>query len=171
MDWPTDRQIEAWYPLMFRTALRMTGSHDTASDLTQQAFTKALAAWGSYNGACLPITWLNRILVNCVRDWGRRRAVRTAEPLEPWTLGLAVSTPEAEASLEQREQVEAVRSAIAALPRPQREAFVATVVDGYSYAEASEMLSVPRGTIGRRVHDARRTIRDAMRKTFAEIRP
>ena len=79
VDRPSDEQVELWYPRLFRTALRMTGSVDVASDLTQQAFCKALARWGRFDGRSLPTTWLHSILTNCVRDWVRQKAAEGGE--------------------------------------------------------------------------------------------
>jgi len=64
----------------------MTGSRDDASDLTQQAFLKALRSWDSFNGQSLPTTWLHRILVNCVTDWRRKQLAGPRQAPDEWAL-------------------------------------------------------------------------------------
>ena len=55
------------------------------------------------------------------------------------------------------------------LPDPCRQAFVATVLDGYTYDQAAEMLGVPRGTVASRVNQARRRLHTVMRQAFGEV--
>jgi len=166
---PSEQQVAAWYPRLFRTALRLTGSAEDAADLTQQAFCKALGTWDRFDGAALATTWLHQILLNCVRDWARRRAVRNAPQVEEWDLLPAIDdTPDGREGLEKQEQGAAVRKAVEELPGDVRSALVVTVIDGYSYAEAAELLQVPVGTIASRVYRARTLLRTAMGDAMVE---
>lgn len=166
---PTDEQVRAWYPRLFRTALRMTGSTEDAADLTQETFYKALRNWHRLDDGVLPTTWLHRILVNCVRDWARRRSVRRGRRLEQWIPSIAADEQhDAAEALRRGEQLELLRSAIEELPQGLRAAFAATVLDGYTYRQAAELLSIPVGTVASRVHQARRRVAEAMRRSFPE---
>ena len=167
---PDDQEIGKWYPRLFRTALRLTGRYDDAADLTQQAFSKALAAWESFDGGNLRTTWLHQILINCVRDWARRSAVRAAGPLHECELHLADGVgADGAARMEAEEELAALRAAVGDLPPPTRCAFVMTVLDGYSYRQAAEILAVPEGTIASRVHQARERLRATVRGRFEEV--
>jgi RNA polymerase sigma-70 factor (ECF subfamily) len=171
VDFPNDEQITAWYPRLFRTALRMTGSQDDAADVTQQAFCKALSRWHTFDSTCLPTTWLHGILVNCVRDRLRREARRpSAQTADPsvWAVDLGGGT--ASAQFEAKEQADRLGQAIAALPDGLRTAFVAAVLDGYTYQETAEMLSLPVGTVGHRIYRARRIVAKQMREWFPEAK-
>lgn len=165
---PSDEQIAVWHSTLFRTALRMTGSVEDAADLTQEALCKAWNAWDQFRGT-KPIGWLYRILVNCVRDWARERAGAPAGALEEWMIvpahGSQVAPPE---QAVRQEQLACLRQEIQELPNGLREAFIATVLDGYSYEQAAEMLSVPVGTIGSRVYQCRKRLREAMQKNLPE---
>jgi len=146
----------------------MTGSHDDASDLTQQAFLKALGGWDSFNGQSLPTTWLHRILVNCVTDWRRKRSSGPLQAIDDeWAL-----VPADGDSTGRRQDMDKpmqhLRRTIDDLPAALRSAFVATVVDGYTYEEAAGVLKVPVGTIGSRVHEARKQLRTVMQRDFPE---
>jgi len=145
----------------------MTGSHNDASDLTQQAFLKALKNWDGFNGQSLPTTWLHRILVNCVTDWRRKRSTSPQQALDEWTLVMAEGNSTV-GEQEMEEPMQHLRRAIDELPKTLRSAFVSTVVDGYTYDEAAGVLKVPVGTIGSRVHEARRRLRTVMQQNFPE---
>lgn len=167
MDRPTDQQIVQWYPRLYRSALRLTGDQDVAADLTQQTFFKGLQQWGRFEGLSQPTTWLHRILINTVHDWRRRQKVRQAEEINDWTLAvLPDDCPAADAHLDRREQLECLRKTVVELPEPLRATFVATILDGYSYRETAEMLSVPVGTVASRVFEARRIVSRQMRQRF-----
>jgi RNA polymerase sigma-70 factor, ECF subfamily len=162
-------EIAQWYPRLYRTALRLTRSADDAADLTQQTFYQALRGWDRFDGKVRPTTWLHAILLNCVRDWARRRAARPVEPLDEWSVPAAERSPGTPLeAVERSEEGARLRAAIDALPAPIRQAFAATVLDGYTYQEASELLSSPIGTIASRVYEARRRLREAMPDAISE---
>jgi len=145
----------------------MTGSHDDASDLTQQAFLKALSGWDSFDGRSLPTTWLHQILVNCVTDWRRKRTAGPFQAVDEWALVMVECYPTGRQP-DMEEPMRRLRQAIDELPESLRSAFVATVVDGYTYEEAAGVLNVPVGTVGSRVHQARMQLRTVMRQDFPE---
>ena len=56
----------------------------------------------------------------------------------------------------------AVRRAIEELPDDARQTLVLREVEGLSYAEIAESLSIPKGTVMSRLHHARRKVREAL---------
>lgn len=164
-----EEQIGQWYPVLFRTALRLTGRAADAADVTQQAFCRALEHWGKFRGGSSVLTWMHRIVVNCARDYLRRSTLRRSQPLDDWAPAAEdISRPEAPEKAVNDEQKQVLREAIMALAGPMRDAFVATVLDGYSYQEAAELLAVPVGTVASRVAAARREVFQTMRHRFPE---
>lgn len=169
MDRPSNEQIALWYPRLLRTALRMTGSVEDAADLAQSAFCKALGCWDQFDGKALPTTWLHSILVNCVRDWARDRSGRDGRSSEPWALAVVPDRRGGIAEqVEQKEKIAQLRLEIERLPERLRQVFIAVVLDGYTYQETAELLSIPSGTVGSRVSDAHRQLRQAMQRKFSE---
>ena len=147
----------------------MTCRVEDAADLTQQAFCKALDRWDQFDGKGLPTTWLHSILVNCVRDWARRKSARGGEPVDPWVLTVVFDQDHgAPERLDRKEKLSRLRREIEGLPDKLRHAFIAVVLDGYTYQEAAELLSVPVGTVGSRINDARGRLRAAMRRRYPE---
>jgi RNA polymerase sigma-70 factor (ECF subfamily) len=147
----------------------MTGTLDDAAELTQQAFCRALSNWDQFDGKGLPTTWLHSILVNCVRDWGRRTSLRTRQTLDEWDIIPARDSEDHMLTrLERHEQLATLRAAIEELSPKLRCAFVAAVLDGYSYEEVADLLNVPKGTVASRVNAARERLSAVMRKAYPE---
>jgi RNA polymerase sigma-70 factor (ECF subfamily) len=166
---PSEEQIAAWYPRLFRTALRLTGNREDSADLTQQAFCKALGAWERFDGRSRPTTWLHGILVNCVRDQFRRSAVRAVEELQEWSLdNSSVQGGCVAEELGRQEQLARLREAINGLDHELQQPFVAAVLDGYTYGEVADMLGIPVGTVGNRVYRARKRLHSVMLESFPE---
>jgi RNA polymerase sigma-70 factor (ECF subfamily) len=165
---PTEEDARRWYPRLFQTALRLTGQPADAADLAQQAFLNALARWDRFDETASRGAWLHAILVNCVRDWVRRRKVRSAVPLDEWGLAAVEDAPDGGAVLANQEELAVLRRAVDGLTEPLRRAFLVTVIDGYTYQDAAGMLGVPVGTIASRVHQARSQVRGAVLGAFGE---
>jgi RNA polymerase sigma-70 factor (ECF subfamily) len=169
VDRPTEQQVAAWYPRLFRTALRLTGSVQDSADLTQEAFCKAWRNWEQFAGRCSPATWIHGILVNCVRDWFRGRASRprlAGADFGAWDL--PDGSPGAGEALDRQSQMDLLRRSIWALPGELRAPFVAAVLDGRPYQEVAELLAIPVGTVAYRVHRARQQLRSAMQQSSPE---
>jgi RNA polymerase sigma-70 factor (ECF subfamily) len=124
------------------------GDPDTADDLTQETYERAIKALPRFRGDAPARAWLlgiaRRTCADSVRRRTRRRALaerlrRQAEaPVEPDRSGIADLAP----LLDQ-------------LDPDRREAFVLTQLLGLPYAEAAAACGVPVGTIRSRVARAR----------------
>jgi RNA polymerase sigma-70 factor (ECF subfamily) len=157
-----EQAITDCFPRLYRTALRLAGNVEDASDLAQQACLNAISNWGQFGGRSLVTTWLHSILVNCYRDWRRRAAAHGNESFDEWVIAADAGSGTLE-ELGRREELQTIRREIENLETPLRQTFVAVVVDGYSYKQAAELLSVPVGTVGSRVNEARLRLRRFMR--------
>jgi RNA polymerase sigma-70 factor, ECF subfamily len=159
---PTDEQIGSWYPRLLRTALRMTGSLEESADLAQQAILQAMEGWQRFNGRASAATWVFRILVNCVQD-RRRRQSRDPAPMGDEFDLADPSVPDAAGRASRQEDLRRLRQAMGELSADLRAAFVLTVLDGYTYQEAADLLSIPLGTVAFRVHEARKFLKATLR--------
>ena len=161
---------------VYNMALRMLGNADDALDLAQEVFLSAYRALGTFESKSLFSTWLYRVTVNRCRDELRRRA--TVKHTRPRPLGAplgddAPSDPPArtgspvDAAI-QRESLDLVADAVAALPADAREALVLRDVEGLEYEEIAAVLEVPLGTVRSRLHRARSLLRDRLREAGVE---
>ena len=162
---------------LYGTALRLTRNSADAEDLVAETVAKA---WAKLGGLCDPQSfeaWIQRILANTfVSEWRHRRASPEVamEPEaeddegEPFSLFeklhqpflLWWTTPEEEVIAKfLREDIE---KAIDELPDVFRIAIVLVEVQGYSYAEAADLLGVPIGTVRSRLARARAQLQRAL---------
>ncbi len=139
---------------LWAVALRTMGNPEDAADGLQDAMVAAYRRAGSFRGEAQVTTWLHRVVVNACLDRLRAAKVRHAEALpddleERGDRGsLATSGPvdpgdEAVAAERRRQVVDALRQ----LPPEQRAALVLVDMEGYSVAEAAEMLDCAVGTV------------------------
>ncbi len=128
---------------LWAVALRTAGSPDDASDALQDAMVSAFRRAGSFRGEAAVTTWLHRIVVNACLDQHRRRRTR---PTTTWIESLHESAHDVDDISNRELQIELER-AMVELPDEQRAAIVLVDVEGYSVAEAADILECPPGTV------------------------
>jgi RNA polymerase sigma factor (sigma-70 family) len=133
---------------LWAVALRTLTDPEQAADALQEAMIAAFRRADSYRGDAAVTTWLHRIVVNACLDLVRRRRVRAADPL-PDHLDEAgeLAAPEERDVAEQLSERTAVLSALRTLPAEQRHALVLVDMEGYSVAEAAQVLGCAQGTV------------------------
>lgn len=158
-------QIGSHVPRMYRVAYRVLGNADQAHDVVQEACVKALVGMDGFEGRATLSTWLHRITLNCAKDALRSETRRDQrrETLQNSTASSAVG-PSAAELVETKELVDLARTMLEKLPEDCRSAFALTQLDGYSYDEAADIESEPRGTIASRVHRAKKILMGQMSK-------
>ena len=157
---------------LYRTALRLTRNPPDAEDLVQETYLKAFRAAGRFEPGTNLRAWLFTILHNSARNRARDRArdavtidsetvERAADALSGFIPGAGpVETPE---TLLIRETLAPdLQTAIDALPDQFRQAVWLRDVEEFSYAEISEMLSIPIGTVMSRISRGRRLLFDQL---------
>lgn len=166
------RDLEAFNQLVllyqdgvYNVALRLTGSAESASDVTQETFVSAFKHLHGFRGGSLR-AWLFRIATNAAYDMIRKARSRPAESLEAWqeapsrsrTVGANVQTPEGEAI--RTELLDHVKRGLLTLPAEQRAVVVLVDVQGFSYEEASTATNVSLGTVKSRLSRGRGHLRE-----------
>ena len=154
---------------LWAVALRTMGSPDDAADGLQDGLIAAYRRAGSFRGDAQVTTWLHRVVVNACLDRLRAAKVRRADPL-PDDLddmgdrgSLATSGPKDpadEALAAERRRL--VLAALSRLPLEQRAALVLVDMEGYSVADAAEMLDCAEGTVKSRCSRGRTRLADLL---------
>ena len=140
-----EAEIVAALPVLRRYALSLCRRSDVADDLVQTAVERALVARDRVAPDLRLQPWLFRILRNAWIDVRRRQATRGTEVDVHDTPEAAVTDgPRATEAAWMLRQTEA---ALATLPEEQREVIVLVCFEELSYAEAAEVLGIPRGTV------------------------
>lgn len=136
---------------LWAVALRTLGDPDQAADALQEAMISAVRKADRFRGDAQVTTWLHRIVVNACIDQARRARVRAADPLPENSADLdrmsVLADPGPTDPADQLAERGEVRAALATLPPEQRAALVLVDMEGYSVAEAAEILDCAPGTV------------------------
>jgi RNA polymerase sigma-70 factor (ECF subfamily) len=155
------RLLEIEIPRLRRYARALTRNATRADDLVQSCLMRAIAKQHLWQPGTDLRAWLFTILHNQhVNDV--RRSVRegVSVPIEDMAPVLTVH-PKATAVLQLRD----LEAAIALLPEEQRQAILLISLEGMSYTQAAEILSIPVGTVRSRISRGRDQLRVLMGMT------
>ncbi len=144
-------------------ALGMLGSHDSAMDVSQEAFIRAYRNFNTYDTKRNFFTWYYKILRNHCLNFIRDNKNRKEEFFfESGKNEVSLNNPEQ--NLEEKEQLEMLHYAINQLETEDREIIILREFEGYSYEEISAMLNLPAGTVMSRLFYARKKLAEKMKR-------
>ena len=150
---------------LFRFALHMSGSAPAAEDVTQEVFLALLRADCGYDSSRGTLSGylfgIARKLVLRQLDRGRADVALDLEAEDSAPPQLSV-IDDPLLDLTHREGIEALRRAVAALPRRYREVVVLCDLEEVDYADAAVALACPIGTVRSRLHRARGLLLDKL---------
>ena len=143
---------------------RLTGRHERAEDLAQEAFLRLYSGAGGYQERGQLRAYLFRIATNLLRSEERRSA--RWRRLRGVFMSSNGHTEAAAASQESRllaaEIGRRVGGAIAELPLRYRAPLVLREIEGLSYREIGNALDCREGTVKSRIHRGRQLLRDRL---------
>jgi len=139
------------------TALGFTGSHESALELSQEAFIRAYKNYNKFNPDRKFFTWYYKILknlcLNFIRDSKKYNNVSFLDSTDNLP---ANSTPQQD--LERDETGKLVQEALLKLNFEDREIIILKEFQGLSYKEISELLNLPEGTVMSKLFYARKKL-------------
>jgi RNA polymerase sigma-70 factor (ECF subfamily) len=124
-------------------------------------FLEAFRSAGRFRRGSSVAVWLFGIAVNVVRHHVRSTTRRRLALLRAAAEPLA-TVPTPDVTAERRELLGRLQAAVATLPYDLRAAFVLCDVEGVPGPQAARTLGLRPGTLGRRLHEARRALREAL---------
>ncbi len=144
-------------------ALRLTGSHEDARDLAQDAFIRCYRSLESFRGDCSFRTWLYRIVMNLSLNYLKsprisRRVQMSEEDLDSARGSDNGSDPTA--GLINHQRVEQLRDAIARLPARQKQTLLLKIYGELKYEEIAEVMRCAVGTAKANFYHAVKRLRD-----------
>lgn len=157
--------VERYRARIFALALHLTGSESEADDITQEGFLRAYRAIDSFAGRSEFFTWLYRIVINLAHSSNRARARRPRTDLEDPRVELAIvvdGNGDPAQTAELRQSYTRLVRALDHLSPVLGSTVVLVALQGMSYGEAAVVLGCSEGTIGWRIHEARRLLRLAL---------
>lgn len=145
-----------------RWALVRTGDPDDAEDVAQDVVIRVHRGLARFEGRSRFTTWLYRLTANAAvemsRGYGRRGRLHDAVTAEE--AGIAPELHDRIAEMENARAAALVRSFFGELQGRQREVFDLVDLQGYTPAEAAEMLEIEPPTARVHLMRARRAIRE-----------
>lgn len=148
--------VDAYARKIFNLAYQFSGSRQEAEDLTQEIFLKLYNSLGKYDAGKNFTAWLLTLGRNHLIDQYRRtRREKTQRDEFEEHLIEAGSSTDPEHSLIREETRKKVWDGLDRLPEDMRMALILRDIQGHSYEDMAESLSVPLGTVKSRVNRAR----------------
>lgn len=150
---------------VYNIALRMTGNSEDAADMTQEAFIKAYNSLHSFRGDSKFSVWLYRIVSNVCLDFLRSKNRRPTVSLsvedddgEDAQLDVADESQSPELLLDRKLTRDSVRRGLDSLPPDYRQILLLREIQGLSYDEIAQALSLEVGTVKSRIFRARKRL-------------
>jgi RNA polymerase sigma-70 factor (ECF subfamily) len=158
---------------VFSLVFRMVRDRESAEELAQDTFLKALNHIDRYRPEFKLSSWLFKIANNVAIDYLRKRRLATvsvsgapnaatASEIEATSFEIASREPTALDAMEARELGSAIERAIGALRPEYRSCILMRHVEGRSYEEIATTLDLPLGTVKTYIHRARHELRRAL---------
>ena len=169
--------VRRWERKIYALAYGITGSVEEARDASQETFIAAYRNLQGFRGEAKVSSWLHRIAVNQCITRQRRARVRAETGIDEEaeaSAGLfrakgAAGSPAHAA--ESRERAEAVRRAVASLPRELREVVLLKEFEDLTFQEIADALDVPLSTVKSRLYTALGQLRMRLGKYGTEVVP
>ena len=143
---------EAEHPRLVGMLALYTGDRHVAEELAQEALVRLCQHWPEVRDGN-PGAWLTTVAMNLGRSMFRRRAAGRRAMARHGGDDLVVDRDDA--------TVLAVRAAVAALPRRQREAVIHRHFLGHSVRESAAAMDCAEGTVKSLTHRAMAALREA----------
>ena len=150
---------------VYNIALRMTGNSEDAADMTQEAFIKAYNSLQSFRGDSKFSVWLYRIVSNVCLDFLRSKNRRPTVSLsvedddgEDAQLDVADESQSPDLLLDRKLTRDSVRRGLDSLPPDYRQILLLREIQGLSYDEIAQALSLEVGTVKSRIFRARKRL-------------
>ncbi len=159
--------VEQFQPTVYAIALRRLANASDAMELTQEVFLHVMRRIGQLREPERFAGWLRQVAVRMAIN----RATRRLSPpsVEVGILeGASEYTDEPLDQLISRERAERLWAALGRLKSLDREALDAFYIRGHSLLEIAEMFNVPLGTVKRRLHTARKRLKQELEASVVD---
>lgn len=167
--------VLAYQKKVFNIAFRMLGNREEAKELSQEVFLSIIESIKELREVSRFESWLTQITLNhCRNRWKylkRRQYFKTDSlndpiEIEDGELQRQMFDPSdnPEAHLEKKMVRQLVQKGLMTLKEDQREMIVLRDLQGYSYEEIAEFLSLPEGTVKSKLHRARMDLKEILER-------
>ena len=158
--------FQTHYSMVYRTAFRVTGSHDDAEDVLQTVFLRLARREADETAMDNPEAYLRKAAVHCALDHLRARRPRV--DLDSVEL-VDHSLPSPERRHGAMEITARLRELVAQLSPAASEMFVLRYFEDRDNSEIAEMLNTTANTVNVTLHRAREWVRKEIAKELGKI--
>jgi RNA polymerase sigma-70 factor (ECF subfamily) len=159
---PASEIYDRYSSRIYNFAFRFLRNSEAAEDATQEVFVKMLKHANQFHGDAKLSTWLFSITANWCRDYLRKADNKAKESDDVLVTLPASGENSPDRNLEQKENEQRIRKALAALTPEQREAILLSRYQGLSYAEIAQISGCSEGAVKTRVFRAMETLKKAL---------
>lgn len=149
-----DEIVDRYERRVWAVAIRMVSHPEDARDVSQDVFLSAMRALRTFREESQLSTWFHRVTVNASLDLLRKRKRGGTRPLEE-VRERASADPGPESHAVASSRAEEVQRALQQISEEHRAVLVLHDLQDLDYAEVSEALKIPLGTVKSRIHRAR----------------
>jgi RNA polymerase sigma-70 factor (ECF subfamily) len=147
---------------IYRFLTRMLGGgHPDLDELVNETFLNVHRSAAKFRGHSSVKTWITAIAANVARHHIRGETRRRAF-LRVFQIQRREDRVDTSRNNEHRDLVRRIGNLVAALPPDLRVAFVMCDLEEIAGADAARALSIPEGTLWRRLHEARKSLRSSL---------
>jgi RNA polymerase sigma-70 factor (ECF subfamily) len=157
-----EQAVNSFYEELYRFAYSLAGNADDACELTQEAFAKLLTKGSQVRDRSKIKSWLFTTLYRIYLGWKRRDIRHPHLEITSVEDELPLITPDMVDKLEN----EAVSQSLLELEERHRVPLMLHYFENHSYAEISELLDTPIGTIMSRLSRGKALMRKSLASKF-----
>lgn len=134
-------------------------SEAEAEDILQESFIKIWKNLHGFDQNLKLSSWIYRIVHNQAVSYWRKASSYGKKPDQPWNEGRYAGIPDTPApDPDQPGDEEQVQKLLKQLPLPYKEVLVLKFMEDLSYAEISDVLKIPEGTVATRINRAKKAL-------------
>jgi RNA polymerase sigma-70 factor (ECF subfamily) len=145
--------VERYHPTVFAVVRSVIGDSDDVDDVVQEVFIKVYRGLAKYRGDAKFSTWVYRIARNESINAARKRVI-SGQSIED-TVIEAPSTSRPDEQLSRKAEQARLEGYLARLDEKYRTVLELRYLGERSYAEISEVLDLPIGTVKSYIHRAK----------------
>ena len=165
--------VEAYQHMVFNVALGIVQQEQEAEDIAQEVFVQVYQSVKDFKGEAKLSTWLYRIAITKSLDWQRRKTRKKRFGLVQNLFGLnnevVHEAPEFNhpgVLMANKERAAVLFKAIGALPDNQKIAFTLNKVEGLSYQDVADVMSVTVASVEAYLHRAKENLRKGLNNYY-----
>ncbi len=155
----------ACLPRVRKTVMLTAGGGPDTDDLVQTAMARIFTGLHTFRGGKGFLAWLDKVTVNAVRQYYRRRPLASLfPPSEEADYSAAPKSQGPESRLEGQRMIERLATHLATIRPKKRYALVLSAAYGYTSSEAGDLMGCSSETAKKRLQHGRRELLSRMRK-------